>query len=186
MTIICAYHQPGIGTWIGSDRLVTMDGYALAERPKWIVRAGWAVGVAGDKRTLNLLESQAETLLDEPPGAFTVASRIRDMLRADGYVPGDDPGPQDLGNQIIVAHHSLAWHVDSGFGVVEFPEAMLCAAGSGGPEARGAGHALGAPTVSGGVTDGRVLVESAIRAAIALDIHCGGEPWVHLLAEPAG
>ncbi|MEQ8195555.1 MAG: hypothetical protein RIB59_13805, partial [Rhodospirillales bacterium] len=65
MTVICALHDTRAkATWIGSDTRVTASHQAFDFGPKWVTAPGWAVGCAGDLRTINVLAAHAATLFE--------------------------------------------------------------------------------------------------------------------------
>lgn len=183
MTTICAVRVPGAGVFIGADSQAVNCGTKMPGVRKWIVREPWAVAVAGDMRAINVVARDADTILENPAGAMTVADRVRQALRDDGFVPEgcNDGGAQNLAQQMIIAHPGGVWSLGAGFDVVEVPDRMLWADGSGRGFAIGAGYALmpGADTVD----DVEQVVRRALEAAAAFDNHTGGELFVQFIAE---
>lgn len=188
MTTICAVRVPGAGVFIGADSLAVNCGTKMTGVRKWIVREPWAVGIAGDMRAINVVARDADAIFDPvgaggPPGAMTVADRIRHALREDGFVPegGSDGGAQNLVQQMIIAHPGGLWSIGAGFDLVDIPDRMLWADGSGRAFAIGAGRVL----MPASTTEQEVeeTVRQAVEVAMQFDNHTGGEVFVQFIAE---
>jgi hypothetical protein len=63
MTIICAIHEPGVGTWIGSDTMGERDGRRVNNGSKWTILGSRAIAAAGLALTNNIITYNAEVLL---------------------------------------------------------------------------------------------------------------------------
>lgn len=176
MTTICAVQSPGHGVWIGSDTAAVNCYTSLYGIEKWIVREPWGVGVAGNMRTINIIQAHADGILHAPHGAWTVANRIRDLLHDDSWrlESDNEGGPAEFGQQMIIAHPGGVWSIDPGFGVVEIPDGEFWADGSGRAYALGAAHAC----------DGQPAdkVHAALAAALRYDSSSGGEPFVRVIS----
>lgn len=179
MTIICAMHKQGIGTWIGSDSRATVGAVvAPVSIAKWAFVGLWAIGHTGEPRSLSLVVKHAERLGDihDP---FDLATALRDLLRDDGYRSEDRHGePSDYGQRWLIASAIGLWDSDGAGSLTRIQDECLWARGSGRDFALGAGFA--APDTM----PAKDVVLGAIRAACHYDTGCGGEPFVHLL--PAG
>lgn len=176
MTIICALHEPGVGTWIGSDSMACAgDVKAPAHVRKWVFAGAWAIGQSGHPRALSLAEKNAEKLaaISCP---FDLATTLRDMLRDDGFVVEPGGGaPSDYGQRWLLARADGLWDSDGGGNVVRVNAGSLWARGS------GRDFALGAAFAAPDTMSALHVVAGAIQAACYYDSGCGGEPFVHLL-----
>jgi ATP-dependent protease HslVU (ClpYQ) peptidase subunit len=178
MTIICAMHEPGVGTWIGSDRLRGGSRKVIMAKPKFILVGGWAIGVAGYARAADAVEMACERIA-ACKSVQDVAVALRQVLKADGFERATDSQVENYGSDFIVAAVDGVWDIDAGFAISPIPNRTLHANGSGQDEARGAAYAARALDV----TDAGLIVRVAVEAAISNCQGCGGEPFVHLLAE---
>ncbi|MBW8269288.1 hypothetical protein [Caldovatus aquaticus] len=176
----------GGGTWVGSDTVVCADNIRHAFGPKWVVRAPWAIGVAGHLRAANVLFRGAETLLEGLSGPDEFALRARALLQADGFRGGaEERGPLDLAQTLLLARPGGVWAIGADFSILPVPAGTVWAEGSGREVALGAGHALlRAAEAEGRRVDGAAVLRHTLETAIALDITCGGEAWIRELAEP--
>lgn len=174
MTIIAAVRDPERRiTWIGSDTLAVQGGTKMLGCPKWVVRKPWAVGVAGNLRTTNVIAAHANDLLNGLAGAYDFTCRARGLLQQDGYNTDTDEGAKAYGQNMILAHPGRVWSICVAFGVFDIPGGEVWADGSGRAYGLGAGHvAKGGP---------RARLRAAVEAAIRYDDQCGGEPWIDQL-----
>lgn len=181
MTIICALHEPGVGTWIGSDtQSIGSDGRRWpGAGSKFAIAHGWAVGSAGQNRIGCLMEHHAGELLDGMTGPFEFTRRlVNGVFVLHDIKRGTDNGAPDCGNCFVLAGPGGAWAVDSALGWLPCAPGRLVAMGS------GSKAALGAAMVATDIgASGRNIVLLAVEASIAIDVDCGGEPFVHLLPE---
>ena len=179
MTIICAIHEKGVGTWIGSDTTAFRDGIRRHDcGPKWVICGTRAIASSGSHVIHNLLEAHADRLLavsDITP--FEIAQRLWDILTDFGFVPSPCEGEKgQVKSWTIYATESAVYHFTNDGGVYAIGSGEFCADGAGEKFAYGAEYALGSiPTVT--------RMTRAIEAAIVLCSGCGGEPFVHLLKE---
>lgn len=182
MTTICAMYDPEGGVWIGSDSMASNCGTVMRGVEKWIVRAPWAVGIAGDMRAINLVNREAEKIFADDPAVMTLVDRIRDVLRYDefGSIDDNDGGAKNFGQQMILARPGGIWSVGAGFDVVPIPVGELWADGSGRGFALGAGEALRGR----GLPRGSVM-RRALEAALRYDKNSGGEIFLQLVTEPS-
>ena len=82
MTTLCALHHDG-ETWIGSDTMICNGHRSVGQTPKWVIREGWAIGVAGCVRTQNLLNQESIDFSMTDP--FSLCERLKTMLVDDDY-----------------------------------------------------------------------------------------------------
>lgn len=174
MTVIAAIHDPGAGvTHIGSDTISVTHGTILKNGPKWVRWGNWAAGMAGDKVAFNIVQAHADSIFKDPPGAWTIAMRIRDLFSEYGFNGDGEAGPQGYEQNIIIACPQGVWHVGSNFGLVDIQAGELWGDGAGRQYALGAAHATAADGKGS-----REQLEAAIAAACRYDNECGGEPWI--------
>lgn len=181
MTINVAFHQPGVGTWIGSDRRTTMGGQVADFNPKWAVSpcGRKAIAYAGPTRG-NHLANEFQARLFGARDPYDVAARLRQLITEDGWTAHTDAGdPQHYNGAAIYAEDHGVWFITCDFCVIAIPPGRLWADGSGREYAFGAAHAM---SMFSGV-DGSALVRTAVEAACANDSGCGGEPFIDLLRD---
>jgi ATP-dependent protease HslVU (ClpYQ) peptidase subunit len=171
----------GSRTWIGSDGMICSGMLRQEVGGKWVVRPPWAVGVAGNLRTLNVLDERADQLLADLDGAHAFARRVRDLLKEDGYRSDEEgQGPVDFGQLMMLARPGAAWTIGCDFAIVAVPPGRLWAEGEGRELAVGAGHALLA--LARPLPEPEVL-KAALEVAIALSVACGGAAWLAELSD---
>ncbi len=178
MTIICALHEPGVGTWIGSDRRRVFGGVPADWQAKWDILGGAALGISGNGRAVTVLHRIAPDLLAAHADPHAIYDAMRAALRADGFKPEvkDAYGEYFCAWAIYARADGGIWGISGNGCITPVPTGTFWADGTGDKQAMGAAHALqagGWPTSA--------LVRRAVEAAIALDHECGGEPFVHLL-----
>ncbi|MGQ9369044.1 hypothetical protein [Azospirillum sp. ST 5-10] len=184
MTIIAAITSPSRqSTWIASDTLLIAGSMRQFGRPKWVVRPPWAAGVAGHLRTINLIEDAADEffggLADGPAGVSEFTRRLRQRLKAEEYRGTEEgPGPLDFGQAILLARPDGVWAVGCDFSIMPVPADHLAAEGTGREYAVGAAFAL----ATHAALSRRERLAVAVETAMAFDIGCGGEVWLHELA----
>lgn len=177
MTIIAAIHEPGVGTWIGSDRQETIGWHRrFLVGGKWVIGAHWAVGVSGSGALLDMFdEEQAWLARDVTPRQF--AKALRERVIADGWArckdADDDGGPPRYDGRLVLASRAEVWEIDA---AMHCRRADTVFTGGGDDYAIGAHFAclqLGVPT--------NIAMRTALDCAIAHHAGCGGEPFIHLL-----
>lgn len=176
MTVICALHEPGVGTWIGTDSQATIGGDRVLPGPiaKHVEVGRFWLLMSGHPRSRSLVEQNAEALAKHWD-VFALATAIRDVLKADGWHPTGDKGEaEDFGQRVIFAAPEGIWDSDGSFNLVPWPSGELCARGSGCEIALGAAHALrGRPPQD--------RVRAALDAACAINTGCGGPLFIRLV-----
>lgn len=180
MTILCAFRDPGLGTWIGSDRLRGGGVRFVMAKHKWVLFDNWwAVGVAGWARAHDVIQHEVDRIArDAMP--YEIASGIRKALVNDGFERDTDGQVACYGNTLLLASPMGVWDIDAGFAVSPIPARQMAARGSGADYALGVFHALRLRA------EPDVILTTAIDAACTYDpAGCGGAPFVTLLREPA-
>ena len=176
MTIICAMHEDGVGTWIGSDTIVTAGDSVVGHRRKWIMADGCALAVTGSNAALDLFNDRASEI--KPGWSPTVLfGWAKALLDERGFKPdAKEGGTPYFDCSYILATPRRVLSIDSAGGGVDFGHRGFASRGSGCDVADGAAWVLGRELASP-----RIIIESAIRAACAYVTTCGGEPWVDCL-----
>lgn len=185
MTVIAAIHEQG-ETWIGSDTQALIAAY----RPeitgaKWVSVDDVAVAVAGDLRTLNIIQEHPDRLLGDLSGPFAFVERLRVLLAEFGYDAKpyqDTDRTPNFGGPLLFADKTRVCDICPEFSVVEAVPGSMVARGSGQDYALGVFFALSAARILAGDGPAHVL-RQAIAAAIKYDTGCGGEPWIHRLGD---
>ena len=176
--MICAIADAK-ATWIASNTsCITGDGRVIICGPLWYIHERWAVGQTGDARTGDILKECLSELFDNLDGPFAFTERLRSILERYGYKGshGNDDSVPCYGSSYILAGAGKLWDIDTSFDITEYPSREMVARGSGGHYALGVWYALkDTPTKPSKILD------MAVRAAIANDVNCGGEPWVRQL-----
>jgi len=178
MTIICALHEPGIGTWIGSDTACSKDGLRRLDRgPKWTIVGSRAMGSAGSHLLANIIDEHSGELLNFDGTPFQLARKFRKLLTDYEFAPKEEGGEAPIyRSYVIYATADGVWHFTVDGGVYAIGGCKFCADGSGEDFAYGAAHFSLANHGSGKGT-----IIAALQAAIDLSDGCGGDPWLHLL-----
>lgn len=177
MTVLCALHEPSVGTWIASDRLETRGwGRRLLPGGKWVLGSHWAAGISGNAVLLDVIREH-EDWLSADMSARDFAKALVEHRRDSGWAPvksdPDDGGPPRYDGRFILASAKEIWEIDA---AAHCHRSVAAFAGGGDDGAQGAWFACQAI----GVPASRAI-RIAIEAAIDQHAGCGGEPWVHLL-----
>jgi hypothetical protein len=183
MTTLAGLHIPGLGTWIGADCRVTADNLKLGPIIKWVKRNDWAIGCAGDLKTLNILQSESALLLEPTKDPHQIVHRLEKVMVKHNYSAATDGpfGPPAWGQQFLVASPLGLWDVDNQLSVFRVPDDTLWAVGSGRDFALGAGFAE-RRAVSNSPGE---CVRLAIEAAITYDVLSGHGGWFDHLTPAA-
>lgn len=179
MTVICAIHSEGEGTWIGSDSQVTLGSASRVAGTiqKWIIGEGCALGVCGSAAILGMLHHHREEMKSDWSG-HEVWKWLCEKMGEFGVVPGHSDGdPVWVNSSSIFATPDSVYYICGSGGPVEAHDGLLIAAGSGSEFAQGAGYAL----LAAGVTDYPTVIASAVDAASTFDCFCGGETFIGFL-----
>lgn len=177
MTVICALHEPGIGTWIASDTLVSWENETVGYAEKWIVKGGAALGLTGSSAVRAILADAVE--FDAETAPFALSRKIIEALRAHDFKPKAEEGNTPFWDFSCLFATPFGVSSLGGCGSVvsRFPD-DFAAKGSGANYAEGAAWALarqGKPP--------REVVADACAAAMAWDRACGGEIFVECLKQ---
>lgn len=180
MTTLAGLHIPGKGTWIASDSQATSDNLKIGPVGKWVRRGAWAVGCAGDFKTICVMQGQTDTLLNGATSAGEVVQRLEKLLVTNNFAAGSDGpfGPPIWGQSFLIASDHGLWDVDMSLGLFAVPANTLWAAGSGRDFALGAGFGAAQNP------DAAERVRLAIEAAMAFDVMSGHGGWFdHIASE---
>lgn len=172
MTIICAFHKPGVGTWIGSDTQETENGISFfLLHSKWARSQRWAAGSCGWAICGNVLRSQADYLLDNDVTPETFRERLRNSLTAASVCPQEKAMMPDYEIGILLAGPDGVYDFDNHLQYTK--RVGFVAKGSGELLAYGAAHVLQQRDI-----DPVELLFRSMSAAIRYDIQCGGKPVI--------
>lgn len=137
MTIVAAVHEPGVGTWIGSDSLVHYGDIAYRGIYKWTRGANCAIACAGFSRARNVFDEHVEKVCLPTIGKTTEA--MREALKGDGWHAIGEPGePPRWKFDAVVAYCDCVYLVDAHFGFAPCAPHELAVQGSGEEVALGA------------------------------------------------
>jgi hypothetical protein len=175
MTTLAGLHIPGQGTWIGADRRITSDNVKLGPVCKWVTRGEWAIGCAGDYKTLNVLQAEAALVLEATKDPQHIVHRLeKAMVKHNFSAATDGPfGPPAWGQSFLLASPDGLWDLDEQLSVFRVPDETLWATGSGRDFALGAGHAARQDSGSSPAD----CVRLAIEAALTFDVMSGHGGW---------
>jgi len=173
MTIACAL-KTDTGVWIGADSRLTMrNGFIVpVESNKWVPLhpyLWWAF--AGHTRIQAVVEKLE---FDTTDGAEEVHEIIRAAVKEDGWNSDADRGEiVDYAYDLLLVNPDRVCFAHGSGSFADFGDAF-CAIGSGRDYAYGAAFALHG-------MDPEVIVRSAVEAAIAFDVNCGGSVYVEFI-----
>lgn len=177
MTVICALHEAGVGTWIASDTLVSNGDLWVGYKRKWILGSGCALAVTGSNAALTLLEDR-NSELNPLWTAGQVFAWAKAILVEAGFRPkAEEGGTPWFDCSYLFATPEKVLSIDSAGGGITFVSGQFASRGSGSDHADGAAYAL----LGRGVRYSEVINES-IKAAIAHGNGCGGEVWIECLS----
>ena len=184
MTVLVAITEPGKGrTWIGSDTLFVDDYEASYGDPKWIVRDNRALGITGPLRALNIMQQEAQFILQQPGDVNDVAERLRNSLVDGGFKEGFSRGEYGvpvLPMSYLYATPTAIWEIGDSFDITKSPTGHLVAMGSGKEYATGCGYGLlesrtDAPPME--------ALRICLSAATVHRLDCGGSLWIDCITE---
>lgn len=168
-------HEPGVGTWVASDTLVSSGTETVGFTRKWVVRDGVALAVSGSAAVLSLAHEQLE--FDAQTKPTDLAKRLADMLPERGFKPEAPDGQTPYhGFSMLLATPERVLSIDSAGGVVHGFIGGFASRGSGSNYAEGAAWALARQGLRP-----REIMEGAIAAAMAHCRGCGGEMFLECL-----
>lgn len=143
MTIICAFHIPKLGTFIGSDSQTTdQHGTRTLGVDKIFLHGKWAVAHTGSRRVACLLEYRLASIFEdvESPMDFTIGL-INKLYVVDDIKRPVEQGPPACGEAYILATGNGVWELDDELGIIDCTKTGI-ALGSGRQFALGAMDAL--------------------------------------------
>jgi hypothetical protein len=183
MTTLAGLHRSGLGTWIGADSRATSDNLKIGPISKWVRVGGWAIGCAGDLKTINIIRSESAMLFEPTNDPQVIVQRLERMMIKHNYTAATDGpfGPPAWGQSFLLASPDGLWDLDGHLSVFPVPADTVWAAGSGRDFALGAG--LASAQLSECAPADRVRL--AIEAAMAYDVMSGHGGWFDHLTAPA-
>lgn len=186
MTVICAYTD-GTETWIGSDRMISSSNEKWIGPHKWHEAHGWAIGVAGAQRAVNMLERVKAEIFAEADSPFAIADRLVQRFAEYGIHScgtSHDNHTECFGQSLLLARKGEIWNFGFDLGFFQAPPNTLIAKGSGADYAMGAGYAaialhsqMKAPF---NASAAHQMMITAIGGAEKFDPYCAG-CWVKKL-----
>jgi ATP-dependent protease HslVU (ClpYQ) peptidase subunit len=175
VTIICGIHEPGVGTWIASDTLMTSGIETVGFVQKWLVRNNCALAISGSAAVLSIIADHLE--FDASAKLTDLSKRIADLLSERGFKPDAKEGepPYHGFSGLFATPESIVSFDSAGSVIARFIDGFA-ARGS------GANYAEGAAWVySRSGRKPRQILEGAVSAALAYCRGCGGELWIDCL-----
>jgi ATP-dependent protease HslVU (ClpYQ) peptidase subunit len=169
MSIVCGYRPPGSGrVWLASDSRSTGGYFIFPERTNKLRRiAGWLIGASGPDPIHEIVEG-----LKTPSMRIGVfRNDVMAALKAAGWeTEKQDRGgePPSYGFSMIAAQPGELWGIAPS-GAIWSPEDGFIAIGSGQDFAYGAFFPQSADN------DPKLIVRSAVMAAIHYRADCGGD-----------
>jgi ATP-dependent protease HslVU (ClpYQ) peptidase subunit len=172
MTTLVGLYIPEKGSWIASDGQTTMNMMKAGSVQKWVRHGRWAVGCAGDLKTLTLMQADVEQLLHGVNSIGDVVKRIERMLVSHNYTAATDGpfGPPAWGQNFLVASDDGLWDIDLTLSVFPVSPNTVWSVGSGREFSLGAGFAT--PEI-----EPAERVRLALGAAYKFDAMTGMEPF---------
>lgn len=181
MTTLAGLHIPDKGTWIGADRRASSEGLKIGPVQKWTRWGDWAIGCAGDLKTLDLVRAEISLLLDAVRQASDVIPRLERLLVKHNYTAATDGpfGAPAWGQSFLLASNHGLWDIDMQLSLFPVPHDTVWAAGSGRDFALGAGMALDNTHAP------EVRVQAALLSAMHYDPMSGHGVWLDHIAPDA-
>lgn len=173
MTVLCGVREPGVGTWIASDQLVSGGQSVVAYSQKWVHGRRLSIGVAGHYTAVTALKHHIGKFkpdASEHAIWMTVAKVFRSMHWKPQEKDGE-PGYFDCTFLFATADRLVTF--GSTGGGVQVGTGVFVSRGSGCSQAEGAWSA----TRTSGHSVGKRL-QLGIEAACEWDSACGGKPYV--------
>lgn len=165
------------GVVIGADRMMSNCSYKGDSGPKVFEREGWAFANTGDVRTKQIFEKVTKgkkiTCRDD---AIEVAEEFYKELKEKGLGNAKDSDMPRCANCFLIATPTELFSLESNFAIYEHKNFL--AHGIGMEYAMGVLHDGYGPDM-----DAVALVSRAIKAACALNPHCGGGPDIVRVAK---
>lgn len=176
MTVICAMHEAGVGTWIASDTWQTSEGTFVGHAQKWTPVEGGAIASCGTTVARNIIrEHRSEIRADWT--SIQLFRWIKPLLDAHGFKPrAEDGEPPYYGCQFLLATPRGVVSSGGDGGGTDHGDRSFASRGSGAYIADGAAWAL----LRRGASPCEIVSE-AVTAAIAHGSGCGGDLWIDCL-----
>jgi len=179
MTIITAISSGGTVFYGYNDGHTLGDSPLPGEGCPWIRLGNWALGVSGSTAIFNILSHYAPDFSEHQASAADIVFKMRSLFIEYGLGKrGSDDVEDHYGIWCILVNvNGEIWDVDEALAYSRIPEGTLWARGSGTDYALGAAFVLAEQNVA---PEARII--TAIDAAIAHDLFCGGKSQVRTLA----
>lgn len=180
MSIVCAL-KTETGVWIGSDTAANFSGIREICGQKMKCCGKYWIGVAGQLRALNLVESAADAI-SRCDTFIAVVNQLEALVaEVDKWKPaGQDGEPKRYELEFLITDGARLMTVGGSFGYIDCD--MVAVIGSGSACAFGAYY--GMTYVDASLVSAEIKIGAMIGAAIRYDTHCGGEPWTHFVENP--
>lgn len=186
MTTIVGYHTEDKCYMVG-DTLITAGDTVIGHSEKVFSANGWAIGLCGYARGLNVIEDHLEDITHGADNVSAVVERIIYLLENDGWThPADDEGgPQGYPVDLIIGHSTGLWTVNGCTGNIVSHKNDYTAIGSGRAYALGALNFAYEVRSFIDVVSVEERIVCALDAATQHDLHTAGLGKLHTLLSPA-
>jgi 20S proteasome alpha/beta subunit len=160
------------GVVLGADRMASSCNRKQDSGPKVFARDGWAFAVTGSVRSLQIMETVSKgRKIATREDVIALANALYEALKENGLGLAAGGELPEFDTNFLIATPEGLFTLYNDFSVIEEREGFA---------ASGIGYeyALGVllDGIESGPADGVDLVRRAIRAANALNPHCGGGP----------
>ena len=179
MTVIGAIPDGQGGFYMGSDSLSVVSGNRCSTKEQKIfVRPdGWAVGVSGTGKFMDLLRDHWDTI--DVSSGQSVVDGLRSVLKGDDWEFGVREGaPKWVDLNLVLCGGGKLWAIYTDLCLALHDPNLTPGVFVG----SGAEVAIGAAICGARAGDPpETVLRRALEAACQIDIHCGGEIVVHHL-----
>lgn len=175
MTIIAVLLDPDTDRLIlgSNSRSLVGDTVMPADRSKWLRFGDWALSFTGSGLLNDAILAADDPFPDGDASVPEVIERLVEAFEARKIGKEDDQGTQFDTAGLLVHRSGRVFDLDDRLSAEEINRGAFWASGSGMEYALGAAHALAGSGLS--TAD---LVSQCVKAAIALDSGCPGDPIV--------
>lgn len=178
MTIVAAIKEPGANrVWIGSDTQSTYNERRCYSGPKWVLAHGWALGISGYHRAINLAAAHRDALFADLASPEVFLQRWAKVLAGESWNSDARAGPKDYGCDYLLVRPDVIYDIDCAFAITPTKDGELCAVGNGTKAALGCAFGLT------GIAAPQVILRRSVEAACAIMEGCGGEPYYDVMQE---